>query len=230
MNSRIAIVAALPREIEPLVRNWPARITSRRDGSMICECDRAIAVCAGMGRERVAHALALAETRGPVHSVISLGYAGALRAGIARNKIFWPRMVVDAATAERFDCEVGSGTLVTVDQVLGLKEKPQVAERWNADLVDMEAASVARVCQLRGMPFRTLKVVSDEAGDVLPDFNRFIDARGGFREAAFAWYLALHPGMIPNAIRMERHTVQASETMARAMSEVLEKGGITWQM
>ncbi len=66
MKARIAIVAALPREIAPLVRDWPVRVSSHRDGTMICECDQAIAVCAGMGRERVEHALALAAGQGPL--------------------------------------------------------------------------------------------------------------------------------------------------------------------
>ncbi len=221
MKARVAIVAALPREIAPLVRDWPVRVSSRRDGTMLCECDRAIAVCAGMGRERVEHALALAAGRGPLDSIISIGYAGALRSGVARNTIHWPAMVIDERTGNHYECEQGSGTLVTAGHVVGREEKPHMAERWNADLVDMEAAVVARLAAERGLPFRALKVVSDESAEALPDFNRFIDANGAFREAAFAGYLALHPWLIPNAIRMGRASAQGSQAMAEALRRVL---------
>ena len=221
MNARIAILAALSREVAPLVRDWPVRKT-RRDGSMICECDRAVVVCAGMGRERVTQALALAEMQGPLRSIISVGYAGGLHSGIARNTIYWPAAVIDARTGERYGCESGSGTLVTADDVVGHEEKLQMAKRWNADLIDMEAAAVAGLARMRGLPFRTLRVVSDEVGDVLPDLNRFIDTRGRFRETAFAAYVGFHPWLLPAVIRLGRHTAQASQAIAQALREVLE--------
>lgn len=223
MKARIAILAALPREIKPLVRDWPVRRRSRSDGSMIFECDRAIAVCAGMGRERVTNALTLAEVQGPIRSIISVGYAGALHSGIRKNIIYWPATVIDAETGERYECEGGSSTMVTADRILDREEKLQMAQRWNADLVDMEAATVARLAQTRGLSFRTLRAVSDEVGDVLPDLNRFIDARGGFRQAAFAFYIAFHPWLIPATIRLGRQSAQASQAMALALREVLER-------
>lgn len=222
MKARVAILAALPRELVPLVRDWPVRKASRRDGYTISECDRAIAVCAGMGRERAAHALTLAAMRGPLHSIVSVGYAGALRTGIGRNEIYWPATVIDARTGERYACEGGSGTLVTSDHVVAQKEKQQMSELWNADLVDMEAATLAQLARMRNLRFRTLKVVSDESGDTLPDLNRFIDARGGFREAAFSLYIARHPWMIPAAIRLGRNAAKASESIARALREDLK--------
>ena len=52
---RIAILAALPREVAPLVRDWSAPVVSRREGTSVWESDRAIVVCAGMG-QRARHA------------------------------------------------------------------------------------------------------------------------------------------------------------------------------
>ncbi len=222
MNFRIAILAALPREIAPLVRNWPIHATSSKDGTEIWQCDAAIAVCAGMGRERVTYALELAMKNGPLHSIISAGYAGALHAGIGKGEVFWPAMVVDAETQDLFECKSGNGILVTVGHVLSREEKPKFAQRWNADLVDMEAATVARLAQMENIPFRTLRVVSDEADETLPDLNRFIDARGGFREAAFAAYIALHPWLIPSAIHLGRQSAQASKKIAETLRQAFD--------
>lgn len=222
MKARIGIVAALPRELEPLIRDWPVRIASQHKGTLVAENDLAIASCAGMGCERVAEAITLAESRGPLSAIVSVGYAGALHDGISRNTVWWPEAVIDAETGKRYTCEGGSGVLVTTRQVIGWEAKPQLASRFGADLVDMEAATIACWAQQRGLPFRTLKVVSDKANDVLPDFNRFIDARGGFREAAFGGFIALHPWLIPSAIRLGRSSEHASQTIARALRELLE--------
>ena len=106
---------------------------------------RAIVVCAGMGRDRVTRALELAESRGPLRSVISVGYAGALRQGMRIDGVYWPAIVIDGQTGERYACEDGEGVLVTADHVVGREEKPKLAAQWNADLVDMEAATVAKI-------------------------------------------------------------------------------------
>jgi len=223
MKARIAILAALPREIEPLISNWPVRSASRRQGTLIAECDQAIAVCAGMGAERVEQALLSAESRGPLSEVLSVGYAGALCEGILRNTIHWPATVVDAATEQRYECIGGSGTLLTISRVLGREDKAQMASRWTADLVDMEAARVALLAQTRGLPFRALRVVSDEVDDMLPDLNRFVDDHSGFRKAAFAGYLVVHPSMIPATIRLGRTSSFASRVLAQELRKVLER-------
>jgi len=220
---RIAILAALPREILPLVRNWPVRNHSRAEGVFVAECDRAIAVCAGMGAERVTHALEIAETIGPLRSVISVGYAGAMRPGISARAIFWPSLVIDSRTNERHVCEQGSGTLVTTDHVVNRDEKADMAARWGADLVDMETATVARLAQQRGLPFRALRVVSDEAEELLPDLERFTDVHGGFREAAFARYILLRPWLIPMALHIGRNATQSSNILAKELREYLEQ-------
>lgn len=215
---RVAILAALPRELGPLVRDWPARSGSRSEGFLIAECDRAIAVCAGMGSERVTLAMELAERKGPLSQVVSVGYAGALRSGIAACTLFWPSTVIDAPTGVRYTCEEGNGTLVSTDHVVNHGEKLQMAAHWDADLVDMEAATVAKLAGERGLRFRALRVVSDEAEEMLPELDRFTDPHGGFREADFAAYVLLRPWLIPKSVRMGRHAAKASQAMARELS------------
>ena len=62
MRARVAIIAALPREVAPLVRAWQRATVSDREGTGIWESDQAIVVCAGMGRERVTRAFEMAES------------------------------------------------------------------------------------------------------------------------------------------------------------------------
>jgi adenosylhomocysteine nucleosidase len=220
---RIAILAALPREVAPLVRDWPAPVVSRREGTSVWENDRAIVVCAGMGRESVTRALELAESRGPLRSVISVGYAGALRDGIGIDGVHWPEIVIDGRTGERFACEDGGGVLVSADHVVGRDEKPKLAAQWNADFVDMEAATVARLVKVRALPFRTVRAISDPVGDNLPDLSRFTDVRGGFQSGWFAIYVALHPWLIPTTVRLGKRSAQASQAIAEALLQILRQ-------
>lgn len=222
MKMRIAIIAALPREIAPLVRDWPFHAGSRKEGYVMAECDNAIAVCAGMGKQRVTRAFEIAVSRGEVSEVISAGYAGGVQAGLVLGSIHWPALVVDAQTGERYPCEGGSGTLVTEDRVVLREEKAGLAARWSADFVDMEAATVARLARMRNLPFRALRVVSDGLEDSLPDFNRFIDRRGWFKEARFAGYVALRPWKIPSAIEMGRTASTGSKKMAEVLKNILQ--------
>ncbi|MGC1869879.1 MAG: phosphorylase [Acidobacteriaceae bacterium] len=220
---RIAILAALPREIAPLVRHWSAPLVSRREGTSVWENDHAIVVCAGMGRERVTRALELAESRGPLGSVISVGYAGALREGMRLDTVYWPSIVIDEQTGELFACEDGEGVLLTADHVAGRDEKPKLAEQWNADLVDMEAATVARLAMERSLSFRTVRAISDPLAENLPDLSRFTDARGGFRSASFAMYVALHPWLIPTTVKLGKQSARASRAIAAALQQFLRQ-------
>jgi adenosylhomocysteine nucleosidase len=220
---RIAILAALQREVAPLVRNWAAPVVTRADGTSLWENDHAIVVCAGMGRERVTRAFALAESRGPLDSVISVGYAGALRSGMRSDRVYWPAVVIDDATGERFACEDGQGILVTADHAVGRDEKPKLADKWQADLVDMEAAAVARLAKLRALPFRSLRAISDQVDDRLPDLSRFTNPQGGFQSASFAMYVALHPWLIPTTIRLGQQSTRASQAIAQALLQILRQ-------
>lgn len=223
MSSRVAILAALPREVAPLVRDWPVSNVSRREGTRVWERDGAIAVCAGMGGERAALALELASSRGRIDSIVSVGYAGALRAGMAVDRVYWPAAIIDDRTGERFECSDGDGTLVTTDHAVGRDEKLALAARWNGDLVDMETATVARLAKMRHLPFRALRAVSDRVDDNLPDFGRFTDERGGFRGSSFAIYVALHPWLIATTFRLGKQSAQASRLIARALRQVIEQ-------
>ncbi len=223
MNARIAILAALPRELSPLARLRHMPRTFHAEGAAVYECDRAIAVCAGMGAVRVAHALELAAARGPLRSIVSIGYAGALHAGIETGTLSWPAVVIDAQTGERYECLDGCGTLVTVDRVAGREEKAELFERWEADLVDMESATIARLARMQDLPFRTLRVVSDAAGERLPDLNRFTGDQGEFREAVFSVYVASHPWVLPSVLRLARNSARGSKRMAHELARVLDE-------
>ena len=68
------------------------------------------------------------------------------------------------------------------------REKRRLAATYDAALVDMEAAAIARLAAMRGIPFYCIKGVSDGFNDRLPDFNPFLTADGRFRLVPFALF------------------------------------------
>ncbi len=222
--TRTAIIAALPGELRPLVRGWPH---SARNGihfwAQRNEEDEWIAACAGVGQTAATCAFAGIEDGGPIDLVFSIGWAGALTPGIAPGSAHNVAGVIDVRTGERFHCEAGAGDLwlATSPTVANHAEKLRLASAYNAALVDMEAAAVARLAAMREIPFYCIKGVSDGRDDRLPDFNRFLDPSGRFRTARFALYALLRPIYWPALLRMGENSRQASQNIAESIHNFL---------
>jgi adenosylhomocysteine nucleosidase len=219
--TRTAIIAAMPGELKPLVRGWPhgtVHFWVQRDKE-----DEWIAACAGAGQSAATRAFAAIEEGGPISLVLSVGWAGALRGDLAPGSAHNAAGVIDANTGERFACEAGAGSLwlVTSPRVANEAEKLRLAGTYDAGLVDMEAAAIARLAAMREIPFYCIKGVSDALHDRLPDFNRFLTPSGGFQLARFALFAAFRPWYWPGLVRMGENSKQASQCIAESLRKFL---------
>jgi nucleoside phosphorylase len=87
------------------------------------------------------------------------------------------RLILESLQASGLSCFLGAG--VTVDRIITrAREKVSLGMRYNALAVDMETYEVLAVCALYDLPATALRVVSDEAGSDLPDFNRALKPDG----------------------------------------------------
>jgi adenosylhomocysteine nucleosidase len=222
--TRTAIIAAMPGELKALVRGWKRERVGGVDLWRHRDDDLWVAACAGVGQASATKAFAAVEHDAPVDMVFSLGWAGALRADLAAGSAWNMAGVIDARTGERFRCDAGAGEewLVTNPAVADAAEKRRLAAAYGAGLVDMEAAAVARLAQMRGIPFYCIKGVSDGLGARLPDFNRFIGLDGQFELLRFVLFVAVRPKYWSELIRMGENSGKASEEMAKAFREFLE--------
>ncbi len=227
--TRIAIVAALPGELKPLVGDWPHE---RRNGVDLWRRqagkDEWIAVCAGAGQAAATRAFAEIEKDGAItHQAISIGWAGALRDDLEPGKAYRVAGVIDTRTGERFPCaESPSGLwLATSPTVADAAEKRRLAAAYSAALVDMEGAAIARLAAMRRIPFYAIKGVSDGFRDRLPDLNRFIAADGRFQTARFALFAAVRPVYWPGLIRMGENSRRASRSIADLLRSFLASTG-----
>ncbi|HVW22394.1 MAG TPA: hypothetical protein VHC86_14365 [Opitutaceae bacterium] len=225
---RIALIAALPGELRPLVGGGKAesrggaRLWRRAAGSG-CEL---VAACAGMGPAGAARAFAAAAQTGPFDLVASVGWAGSLRPDFAPGRVCRLAGVVEAATGERFPTDQGGpdGWAVTVAAVAGREEKRRLAAAFGADVVEMEAAEVARQARRAGVPFRCLKAVSDGWDEDLPDFGKFIDAGGRIRPGPFAAHVLARPWRWPALARLGRRSARAARALRLALPGFLLEG------
>ncbi len=221
---RIGIIAALPDELKPLVRGWQrvkgtAKNVSawRRPGGS----DDVVAVCGGMGSAAALRAFAAAEADGPLDLVLSVGWAGALTA--EENLSHVMSEIIDAQTGERFLLTDGERRLrvVTASRVADAAEKRRLHDSYGAVLVDMEAAAIARLAQMRGIPMCCFKAVSDGAGAELPDINPFISAEGQLELPRFLAHVAVRPRFWGALMEMGSRGPKAAKALARTIEGFL---------
>lgn len=216
---RIAIIAALPGELKPLVKDWrPVATDSPCTKKWILsrDADTWIAVCAGMGAEAALRAHATAVSDGPVDMLLSVGWAGSLHAEVHPGTVHVPTVVIDSQTGEQFSLTEGKRKwrLVTTPRVADDTEKIRLSATYpGAVLVDMEAATVARLAALHEIPLLCIKGVSDAAGATLPNLNPFIDQRGQMRMTHFLAYVAVRPRYWPSLLHLGKNSARAANAM-----------------
>jgi len=218
MKANPAIVAALPREVSALAKGWDRRELSGR--VVVYTNGHAVVACAGMGAGRAELAVKAAMDAMPVTALISVGLAGACDSALRVGEIVRAGVVIDSRTGERFcnsSSELGQ-VLVTGDMIASVREKARLHTLYGAAAVDMEAAAVARVARARGLEFKAIKAISDEADFEVEGLARFATADGQFREGAFALHAALRPALWGKVVALGRNSSKA----LAALTEVLE--------
>jgi adenosylhomocysteine nucleosidase len=217
--TRLAIIAALESELQPLVKAWKKSVLSVDGKAVTChEGEEAIAVAGGIGSRRAgAVARAVVEAFRP-QVLVSAGLAGALIPTLKVGAVVLPNVIVDAETGVEYRCDVGGdviggGILVTAQEVAAAESKRRLVERFHALMVDMEAAGVARVAQQKGTGFRCVKAISDESDFVMPPLSRFVTADGQFEQGKFVRWLALRPQHWAKTIALGRNSARASRAL-----------------
>lgn len=208
---RIGIVAAFPGELKPLVRGWQKGGTLFR--GQIGDIE-AVAVSGGIGASAATRACELLIEE-KVDALVSIGWAGSLSCGLKVGGSYAVREVIEASSGERFCTDYREGyALITLDRVADMQEKRRLAQQYQAVLVDMEAAAVARVARANGLRFLCFKAVSDGPNDTLPDFNRFTGKNGEWCMTPFLLYVGAHPGYWGPMCRLAKNSRAAAEQLA----------------
>lgn len=223
---RTVVIAAMEREVQPLVRTWQRTALSSGDKSWITfEKEDQAVVVSGIGKKNAERAAKASVARYQPATLISAGLAGALIRSLRAGSVVTPNVVVDALDGTEYRCAaadggvVGGGILVTASEVAGAEAKGKLVDRFHGLIVDMEAAGVAKAAQEAQISFRCVKAISDEADFVMPPMVRFVDADGKFQAGQFAVWAAVRPWQWARVAALGRNSSKAT----RALCEWLEK-------
>ena len=217
----VAVVVAMPRELAPLLGKAKPR---RTNGVALFDLQRAVVAVGGIGERCARRAAETAIDDARPNLLVSAGIAGAISPKLKVGDVGQIRKVVDVATGKHYPTRGGEWVLATSQDVSNAAEKQALLTKYGADVVDMEAASVAQVAQERGLEFLAVKSVSDDAAFAMPPLMRFIDGNGEFHNGRFLLYVALRPKWWPVLAKIRANATIASANLCRAVEHLIESG------
>jgi adenosylhomocysteine nucleosidase len=180
--------------------DWPAQFARQVNW----KGDRWLLVANGPGGPLVEKALAgqALEQKMQVSGMISIGFCGALDPALK---------VGDIVRAD----------ILTIDRVaITAAEKCALRANSGAVAVEMEAAAVARKAGEWGVPFQSIRAVSDTAFDDMPlDFNRYRDREGRFSRSRIALAALARPfTALPALLRLDHNCRLAAEALGEFLA------------
>lgn len=245
------VVAALPEEAQPILeRLGPPEgprspgapgggLRRTRDGRL-GGVPVTVAVT-GDGRRNAHRGIeALLEAR-RLARLLVVGVGGGLVPGlepctVVAGRTVWRRgepprrpsgPLLDRATG---DVGLPPAVVATVDRLLDSPAaKKAVLDELSRDdpdpglaVADLESAHYASAAEERGIPWLVLRAVSDGASEALPSFlNRCRDEGGSVRRSRVARHLLLHPGALPELLRLREVVGRCAERLADSVEELL---------
>src|SRR5260370_36820183 len=130
---RLAIIAALQREIAPIIHGWKHRDVEHGGKTLrFYESEKAVLVCGGIGASAAHLAAEAAVNTYHPEALVSAGLAGSLNSGVKVGEAFLAANVIDASSAKGYSTRSGIRTLVTGNKILGSEEKRGLAPRLTA--------------------------------------------------------------------------------------------------
>lgn len=219
--SRVAIVAALEREVRPLVKDW--HLTDKEYGGRrfrFFERDKTFLVCAGIGAAAARRAAEAIIAIFDPEVLYSVGFAGALDPSLRVGDVIRPARMVNASDGSSIGLDGGEGVLVSFESIASAAQKMKLRESFGAQAVDMEAAAVARAAEAHGRRFAVLKVISDEVDFNFPSMERFVDSDGKLSEGRFALFAAVRPWLWPRVFHIARNSSRASRALCTELDGV----------
>jgi adenosylhomocysteine nucleosidase len=225
---RVAFVAALEREVAPLIQKWKCRTLkyeSRRH--KVFENGDAVLICGGIGAGAARRATEAIIRDSDPSRIVSVGFAGALDPALQVGDVIEPGVVINGNDGSRTNAGSSEYVLVSYPAVCGTEQKKKLREAFRADLVDMEAAAVAQGAEARGIEFGALKVVSDDAEFAMPDVQRFVSSDGDLRTSAFALHVAIRPWLWGSTMALGRNSTRASRALCNAIADYVKREGVS---
>lgn len=227
----VAIIAALEQEVRPLVKNWKQAAQEHQGRQFsFFERGQAVVVCGGIGAEAARRATEAVINFYHPGEVWTVGFAGALHSGLKAGTLFLPDLVIDAGDGSRAQVDgspnegrnESKNSLVTFHAVADANQKAKLGKAYGAQAVDMEAAAVARGAQKYNLPFRAVKVISDDASFAMPDLSGFVTSDGKVQASRIALFAIMRPWLWPGLVRLGTNSRRGAKVLCAWLAQNLE--------
>jgi hypothetical protein len=107
---------------------------------------------------------------------------------------------------------------LTVGHLLNTaEEKAAIGRRYQAQAADMESFDILAAMETRSVPALVLRSISDGVDQVMPDFERAIDARGRIDPMRSLGVFLSEPGRTLRLARSARLAGRSLETALRRL-------------
>jgi adenosylhomocysteine nucleosidase len=223
----IAILAAMPSELRPVVRALRLRKTqigtemTAYRGVLVGQ--EVLGMTVGIGPDQARRATERLLGAAEVDRVVVIGIAGGVGAQATIGELVVPEEVVDARANTRHKPNpIGDlparGVLWTCDQlILDLTVHDDLRER-DVVALDMETAAIAEVCERSGCSWSVVRAISDRTADGLIDEHMLELTRPDGRPNMpnVLRRLVRHPTDVVRLARLGRDAKRAADASARA--------------
>jgi nucleoside phosphorylase len=166
--------------------------------------------------------------------VLTVGFSGALHAGLRPGDVIlatevadgegrcWPTTWPGELPPGEWRPPLHRGRVLALPYLAGsAPEKQALGRQHGALAIDMESATVARLCQERGVPFGCVRVISDDVQTSLSPRLLSVLARERISPVQVLAAVVSSPGVVGEMWRLARDTRRAAEQLAAALGELL---------
>lgn len=242
----VAVLVALHQEFGALLpilkKTRRLHIAGRRALRGSIDSHDVVLLATGMGASNAREAaLQLIRETAP-RAIVATGFAGAIEPSLETGDVVVGDSVVDehhvpqgrtfaghpllvdaAMRSEGLDGKVVTGTLATVDQVVGdVESKVRFRATHDAVAVDMESVGVARAANVYDIPLLCARVIVDDANTALPfDANRLVGPKGGVRWLSAITYFLTHPALIGKVPAFHARCQHAGRNLAAYVNDLV---------
>jgi adenosylhomocysteine nucleosidase len=240
---KLAVFAALPQEINPLVRSLNHVEMVRRKPFRIFSAQFSqasiLAVLTGIGITNAEAAIKYVLTDHNPDCIISMGFGGALYHNAVIGDLVWASQIhlIPAMNDDTVECPDSQGILIQIKQKTNIhegviltlrkwKKKTEIpgifSERFPFPVSDMETFPLAKYSLQKKLPFFALRAVTDTDDEEIP-FNPYeiTDKAGNYRITHALALPLRRPLLIPKLIRLGRNSRKASQNLCSAVQSLI---------
>lgn len=236
MKKLWAIALAVPHEISGILKFLAVRAETRAGPVRLWEGqwggEEVVLVQTGVGPKRASRAAEILFDRFPVSHLLSSGYCGGLKEGMACGQAVIADSLrgLDDEGSVAGDAELGAlasevlirqsivfqrGQLVSSPRaVLKIKDKEALAGRTGAIAVDMESYPLVRAAHAKKIASVTVRFVVDASQDELTDTEPFLDEEAKVQPFRLIREMIRRPKILIELPGLEKKASHARAAMA----------------